>query len=110
MTMTYCYDDKAKRGYALKYKRELRRVAKAMGLLLGQYDLRFNPGGVAVWGEVTLHTDRYYIQASKGYDTGVLVRTCKGRKDYTGGMNHRLPFAMLQLDPEGFAARVKDLR
>ncbi len=113
MQMTYCYDDAAKQKAANTYKRALRKVAAHlidMGGCTTQFDLRFNPGGIAVWGEVTLHTETRYIQASHGCDLGVLVRTCKGRKDYTGGMNHWLPFSMLLNNPEGFAARVKGIR
>ena len=51
--------------------------------------VRFNPGGCAVSGEVTLHTDHVYIQFSGDLHNqlGVLIRTCKGRKDYCGGPN-----------------------
>lgn len=110
MTIRYCYDESAKRRKASLYKRQLRDVARAMGLDKDQYDLRFNPGGIAVWGEVILHTDILYIQASYGCDLGVLVRTCKGRKDYTGGTNHWFPFAMLANDPVGFAERARSIK
>lgn len=109
MTIRYCYNDEYKQIKAREYKAQLRKVAKALGLVRGQYDLRFNPGGIAVWGEVTLHTDKLYIQASYGCDIGVLVRTCKGRRDYTGGMNHWFPFSMLANDPNGFAKRANML-
>jgi len=55
-------------------------------------DIRFNPGGPAVSGEVTLHTDHVYVQFSGDFHNdpslGVMVRTCKGRKDYSGGANN----------------------
>ena len=95
MTIRYCYDDTAKRRMASKYRTGLRKVAKALGLDKADYDLRFNPGGIAVWGEVTLHTDTLYVQVSHGHDLGILARTCKGRKDYTGGTNHWLPMALI---------------
>lgn len=110
MTIRYCYDENSKRRKASMYKAQLRKVAVALGLDKDEFDLRFNPGGIAVWGEVTLHTDSLYIQASHGCDLGVLVRTCCGRKDYSGGMNHWFPFALLANDPEGFAIRAKGLR
>ncbi len=106
MTLHYCYDDAAKKRIAAKLKTALRKAAKAMGLSSGEYDLRFNPGGIAVWGEVTLHSDQYYIQASAGTDMGVLARRCKGRKDYTGGMNHWFPFHVLIHQPEEFTRMV----
>lgn len=110
MTISYCYDEPAKKAAASKFKTALRKVAKALSLTTEQYDLRFNPGGIAVWGEVTLHTDTVYIQASKGYDMGVLVRTCKGRKDYTGGRNNYLPTKLLLSNPEEFAKKVLAVR
>ena len=109
MIIRYCYDETAKQRKAWEYRSKLRKVAHELGLAKGQYDLRFNPGGIAVWGEVTLHTDSLYIQASYGCDLGVLVRTCKGRKDYTGGMNHWFPFSMLTC-PTEFAVRARSIR
>lgn len=109
MMISYCYNDQVKKAAASRFKSALRKVAKAMNLVTGQYDLRFNPGGIAVWGEVTLHTDAVYIQASKDHDMGVLVRTCKGRKDYTGGPNRYLPVGLLLTNPAEFAAKVKSI-
>lgn len=108
MTISYCYDDAAKTAFATKAKTALRKVAKALGLAKGQYDLRFNPGGIAVWGEITLHTDNWYIQVSEGHNLGVLVRTCKGREDYVGGRNHYLPTQLLFKDPVQFAAKATE--
>jgi hypothetical protein len=107
MTFSYAYNDDAKKVADSKFKKALSKVAKALGLTKEQFDLRFNPGGIAVWGEVTLHTDTVYIQASKGHDMGVLVRTCKGRKDYTGGRNNYLPVALLLSNPEEFAQKIR---
>lgn len=55
-------------------------------------------GRIAVSGEVTLHHDHVYVQVgqfglSSGH--GILIRACKGRKDYTGGPNHFLPLSKL---------------
>jgi hypothetical protein len=110
MTFSYAYDDAAKKATASRFKTALRKVAKALGLTKEQFDLRFNPGGIAVWGEVTLHTDTLYIQASKGCDMGVLVRTCNGRKDYCGGRNNYLPVALLLSNPEAFALKAKSVQ
>lgn len=62
----------------------LRAIAIGLGLPKESYDVRFNAGGPAVSGEATLHHDSFYVQISQ---TGVMFRTCKGRKDYTGGPN-----------------------
>jgi hypothetical protein len=91
------YDDDAKRQFHLHARRQLHRLAGALGLAPGTYDLRNNEGGIAVSGEITLHADHLYVQACQpatGSDTGVLYRSCEGRKDYTGGPNN---FASLDL-------------
>lgn len=66
-------------------------LAKDLGLAKGEYDVRSNLGGIAVSGEVTLHSDQLYVQLSES-SAGpgrvlVLYRSCKGRKDYSGGPN-----------------------
>lgn len=91
------YDAAAKRLFHSRARSQLRRVATALDLQPGDYDLRSNQGGIAVSGEITLHTDHIYVQASQsamGHHSGVLFRTCKGRKDYSGGPNN---FASLDL-------------
>lgn len=93
MTITYCYNEEAKQAGRRKGRRLLKKVADLLGLQKGEYDLRWNPGGVAVWGETTLHTDKVYVQYQEHCDLGLLIRTCKGRKDYTGGVNRWLPFS-----------------
>ena len=77
----------------LKYhalgKRVLKAVAAELGLQSGSYDIRSNLGGTAVAGEITLHTDRIYIQLCEAMNgLEVLYRSCVGRKDYSGGGNH----------------------
>jgi hypothetical protein len=90
-------DAAAKLLFHSRARSQLRRVATALGLQPGDYDLRSNQGGIAVSGEITLHTDHIYVQASQsamGHHSGVLFRNCKGRKDYSGGPNN---FASLDL-------------
>lgn len=105
------YDDAAKRTFHNRARRQLKQLATALGLVPGAYDLRSNQGGIAVSGEVTLHADHLYVQACQpatGHDTGVLFRTCQGRKDYHGGPNN---FASLDLlnRPEELARRIKEV-
>ena len=91
------YDAEAKRLFHSRAKSQLRRIATALGLEPGSYDLRSNHAGIAVSGEITLHGDRLYVQVSQsamGHHSGVLFRTCEGRKDYVGGPNN---FASLDL-------------
>jgi hypothetical protein len=65
-------------------------------------NLRSNQGGIAVSGEITLHADHLYVQACQpatGHDSGVMFRTCEGRKDYVGGRNNSASLDLLN-DPD----------
>ena len=97
------YDDHAKRLFHSRARSQLRRLAIALGLQPGSYDLRSNQGGIAVSGEITLHSERLYVQAAQsvmGHDNGILFRTCKGRKDYVGGSNNFAPLDLLNRHQE----------
>ncbi len=90
--------------------RQLRCLANALRLPPGTFTIRSNAGGMAVSGEIILHADRIYVQVCQpatGHDTGVMFRTCEGRKDYCGGQNH---FATLNLlnEPHDLARRIKE--
>jgi len=103
------YDPGAKRLFHRRAQRQLIELAAALGLAPCAYDLRSNEGGIAVSGEVTLHADRLYVQVSQPAthsDTGILFRTCEGRRDYTGGRNN---FASLDLlhRPKELAALIR---
>jgi hypothetical protein len=102
------YDEHAKRLFHSHARSQLRRLATALGLAPGSYDLRSNPAGIVVSGEITLHTERLYVQASQsvmGHDNGIRFRVCKGRQDYVGGPNN---FASLDLlnRPQELAQRI----
>jgi hypothetical protein len=104
------YDGAAKRAFHSRARRQLKCVADALGLAPRSYDLRSNQGGIAVSGEITLHAAHLYVQACQpatGQDSGVLFRTCQGRKDYCGGPNN---FASLDLlnRPHELARRIKE--
>jgi hypothetical protein len=103
------YDERQKSAFHREARLRLKAVASALGLLPESYDLRSNKGGIAVSGEVTLHGEAIYMQASQpfagGPETGLLIRSCKGRKDYTGGPNNFAPLSMLE-DPKALATRV----
>jgi hypothetical protein len=69
-------------------RRILKSLADILGLQKGEYDIRWNPGGIACSGDHTLHTDWFYLGLSDNLGVGwFFYRTCKGRKDYTGGCN-----------------------
>ena len=104
------YDDDAKEAFHRNARRQLKLVAKVLGLAPTPYDLRSNKAGPAVSGEITLHAGHLNEQACQpatGGDTGLLIRTCQGRKDYVGGRNN---FASLDLlnRPEDLARRIKE--
>jgi len=85
------YADEAKRQFASKGKKVLKALAKEMRLPEGSYDIRWNPGGPAVSGDIILHGESIYVDLSQtclGLDYGFMARNCKGRQDYTGGPNN----------------------
>src|SRR5262249_59065726 len=103
-------DGEAKRAFHIHARRRLKDLADALGLAPQNYDLRSNAGEIAVSGEVTMPADHLYVQAyqpATGHDSGLMFRTCQGRKDYHGGPNH---FASLDLlnGPDALARRIKD--
>lgn len=81
----------------------LRKLAAALELPKGSYEIRSNKAGPACSGEVTLHGDAIYVQA--GGLMGVLVRTVKSRKDCSGGANHFFDPGEL-LNPTRFAEKI----
>lgn len=99
------YDPEAKRAFHREARAALARLARELGLVAGDYDLRVNPGGVAVSGEVTLHSETIYVQISCGVmgpGREILYRRCKGRRDYCGERNHFADIA-LAIEPAKFA-------
>ena len=94
-TRSVAYDEEAKRRFHSQGAAVLRDLAKELGYQKGDYDLRHNLGGIAVSGEVTLHSDTLYVQLSQsalGPAWGFMWRRCNGRKDYTGGRNRWMPW------------------
>lgn len=92
------YDSERKEAFHREAKKQLKTLAQELGFASGSYDLRTNMGGIAVSGEVTLHHNDLYVQASQslmGNDKGILIRTCESRKDFTGGRNHFAPLSWL---------------
>ncbi len=95
--LSYC-EPSLKDAFHREGKKVLRRLAACMGLRPGEYDVRSNKAGIAVSGEIILHTHSVYLQLSQcfmGHDSALLMRACKGRKDYVGGMNHFAPIDAL---------------
>ena len=103
------YDPEVKQRFHTAARARLRRLATTLGFPSGSFDLRSNPGGIAVSGEITLHHEDVYIQVCQpatGTDSGILIRSCQGRRDYTGGRNHFAPLRLLD-DTLALAAQVR---
>lgn len=93
-------------------KRLLLEIAEALKLSPESYDIRSNKGGDGVMGEVTLHSDHLYLMVhSWSGDLKVLYRTCEGRKDYCGAMNHTVGVSELASTTasERFIAKLKQM-
>lgn len=101
------HDADAKRTFHTEARRALRRLAEALQLASGTYEIRVCAGGRAVSGEVILHGDELYVQVSiGGFGRGeILLRRCRGRSDYVGERNHWARMAEL-VDPATLAARI----
>jgi hypothetical protein len=103
------YAPEQKRCFHAAARARLRKLAATLGFTPGSYDLRGNPGGVAVSGEITMHHHCVYVQVCQpatGHDSGILIRTCAGRCDYVGGRNHFAPLSLLD-DIPALARRVR---
>lgn len=103
------YEPDRKRRFHTVARARLRRLAVELCFPPASFDLRSNQGGIAVSGEVTLHHEHVYVQVCQPAtraDTGILIRACEGRRDYTGGRNHFAPLSMLD-DIPALAARVR---
>jgi hypothetical protein len=103
------YDDEQKNRFHSLARARLHKLVTELRLPRGTYDIRSNKGGIAVSGEITLHHDCIYVQVSQFALTsghGILIRTCKGRRDYTGGPNHFVALALLD-DIPALAANVR---
>src|SRR5579864_4720587 len=104
------YDSASKNSFHRRARLQLRRLAVALGLKPGAYDLRSNYGGIAVSGEAILHAERLYIQVSQpatGHNSGVLYRACSGRKDYIGGPNNFASLGLLN-DVDQLSRRIRE--
>lgn len=104
-------DPEGKRSFHTEAARALRDVARSMGIPRDGYDLRSNKAGPAVSGEITLHSDKAYIQISEPFVAGheILYRSVASRTDYTGRRNHYAAIAEIH-DPATLASKItKDL-
>jgi hypothetical protein len=73
-------------------------LAAALGLVRGTYDVRANPAGPAVGGDVHLHGEWLYVnfsQTALGPEWGFMYRRCSGRRDFRGEVNQWMPWREL---------------
>src|ERR1700722_18054040 len=81
------YDPEVKQRFHIAARARLRRLATTLGFPSGSFDLRQNPGGIAVSGEITLHHEDVYIQVCQpatGTDSGILIRSCQADGTHRG--------------------------
>jgi hypothetical protein len=110
--------------YNPEFKERFKKVGvKAMKELadlleLKKIDVHFNPGGIAVSGDLRLmgmwgDDDGIYISMNKDFPNNpwghVLYRTIKHMKDFSGGPNNYFEFDLLQ-HPEALKQRVLTLK
>lgn len=75
----------------------------------GQANVRFNAAGIAVSGDAILHADDIYISFNADGTCGlaIMYRACKGRRNYSGSVNHWFTIDRLkQTGVEGLGAAV----
>lgn len=103
------YDAEAKAAFHAEARKAMKRLAASLDLARGDHEVRICAGGIAVSGEIILHSDDVYVQLSLGCmgpGREVMFRRVSGRHDYTGGTNHWASLAEL-LDHQRFAERVR---
>lgn len=101
------YNDVNKARWKVLSVRFLKALRSELGI---DAPIRFNPGGIAVSGDAIMHGDQIYVSFNADTLKWILYRTCKGRKDYTGGPNHRYFFDQLRVDGvRGLAEAIRSL-
>ncbi len=99
------YDEKTKKRFHKAAKAFFKKLADQLGLKKGDYTLSTNPGGIAILGDTTLHTNNWYLSAGEGLfgePYRMLVRTVTHQKDYTGGPNQWLTPSQIANEPDRY--------
>ncbi|OZA00400.1 MAG: hypothetical protein B7X99_04300 [Rhizobiales bacterium 17-65-6] len=103
------YDEAAKRTFHAEGRAAMRRLAEALEMDEGSFDIRSNKAGPAISGEITLHGEEIWVQLSlscMGPDHEVLFRRVRGRDDHCGERNRWASINEL-LAPDRFAERLR---
>ena len=97
-TQPICYNPTRKRAFHKLAKAVMQALASALELPEGTYSIRYNPGGIAVRGETSLHSDDLYVMFSQTptVPTEFMWRTCNGRADYSGDTNRWTQWSRLR--------------
>jgi hypothetical protein len=93
------YNETGKTAFIREARSVLRKTAKALGLGTGQFKISVNKGGIAVSGDVALHTPTFYLTISQhcGNTESVMYRKSKGLTCSGGGsQNHWMDENTLQ--------------
>lgn len=88
LTSHSCFIPPLKQEYKNLGRRILKYIAQEMALKEGEYEIRWNPGGIAVSGDHILHTQNVYLALHDNLGTGwFYYRRCEGLRDFSGGTN-----------------------
>ena len=106
--------------YNMDLKKEFKSLGKAiltelaneLNLADGTYEIRFNPGGIAISGDNILHADTFYVNMSDNCGAGwFYYRSCKGKQDYSGGNNHCVEWRdFIKMGIQGLADEIRLLK
>ncbi len=122
--LAYMMLSKEEANYNASFKEQFKKVGKramielADLLELKEVDIDFNPGGIAVSGDLSLMgmwgpENGVYVMMNKDFPNApwgqVLYRSIKHMKDYTGGPNQWLPYEALK-SPGVLKQRILTLR
>ena len=111
-------DLQGKCSYNLPNKQLFRKLATKLlrevaALIDDHAEVAYNEAGVACSGDAMLHGDHIYVSfKADGLSSrlGIMYRTCKGKKDSTGGPNNWFRYNRLAEDGvAGFARAILDL-
>ncbi len=91
------YNETEKEMFHKLGKKYLKQLAGIMELKPGEFTIRSNKGGIAVLGEVILHSNNLYIHFGGSYGSERFYYRCvKGQRDFTGGANAWMEFNKLR--------------
>ena len=100
----------AKRAFHLAARRQLVCLADALGLPPGAYGIQRQRGRMGRSGQIVLHAGLIYVQVSQpssGHETGVMFRSCQGRRGFDGSAKNFAPLDLLN-QPEDLVRRIRE--